>query len=85
MPSPSKLAQAHHSDNPRLPGDALRTPCKVARVQTKGTEFGVTTASAHGVDALHAKLGVGGLTAEFELALLAVVGALGTGSGTLMP
>jgi len=73
-----------HSDDPRLPGDALGSPRKVARVQTKGTEFGVTTTGAHAVDALDAKLGVGGLTAEFELALLAVVGTLGTGSGTLM-
>jgi len=37
-----------------------------------------------GVDALRAKLGVGGLTAELELALLAVVCALGAGSRTLV-
>lgn len=85
MSSPSKHSQTHHSDDPRLPGDALRTPRKVARVETKCTEFGVPTTGAHGVDALNAKLGVGRLTAEFELALLAVVGTLGTGSGTLMP
>ena len=36
------------------------------------------------MDALRAKFGVGGLTAELELALLAVVCALGAGSRTLV-
>ena len=37
------------------------------------------------MDALGTKLGVGGLTAELEFSLLAVVGALGTCVRTLVP
>ena len=56
----------------------LAAPRIVARVQAEGTELGVTTADTDSMHTLGAKLGVGGLTAELELALLAVVGALGT-------
>jgi hypothetical protein len=62
----------------------FRAPRKVTRIETEGTELGVPTAGADGVNALRAELCVCGLTAELELALLAVVSALGTGRGTLV-
>ena len=76
--------QTHHRDDPRLLRDVLRAPGEVARVETEGTVFGVTTTGAHGVDTLRTELGVGGLATELELPLLAVVGALGTGRRTLV-
>lgn len=56
----------------------LARPRKVTRLKTKGAVLGVTTASTNGVDPLGTKLGAGGLTAELEFSLLAVVGALST-------
>ena len=63
----------------------FRAPCKVASVKTKGTVFGVTSASADGVNALGSKFGVSWLTTELELALLAVVGALRSRGRALVP
>ena len=68
----------HHRDDSRLPRDALGSPGEVARIETESTELGVPATRAHAVDAFGAELGVGRLTTELELALLAVVGALGT-------
>ena len=74
----------HDTNDPRLAGDTLRSPGKVARVETEGAVLGVTTTGAHGVDTLRTELGVCGLATELELPLLAVVGALGTGRRTLV-
>jgi len=63
----------------------LRCPCEVTSVETEGTVLGVTTADAHGVDALGAELGAGRLTTELEFSLLAIVGALCTGCRTFVP
>ena len=71
--------QTHHRDDPRLLRDVLRAPGEVARVETEGTVLEVAATNTDGVDPLGAELGVGGLTTELELSLLAVVGALSTG------
>jgi len=75
----------NNTDQPRFSRYALRAPCKVAGVEAEGAVLEVSTANANSVDTLRAKLGAGSLTAEFELSLLAVVGTLGTGGGTLVP
>ena len=63
----------------------LASPSKVARVETEGTVLEVAPTNTDGVDPLGAELGVGGLTTELELSLLAVVGALGPSSRTFVP
>ena len=63
----------------------LAAPRKVARIKAKGTVLEATAPDADGVDTLGAKLGVGSLTAELKLSLLAVVGALRAGMRTLVP
>ncbi len=75
----------HDTDDPRLAGNVLAAPGEVARVKTEGTVLEVTTADPNGVNALGAELRAGSLTAELELSLLAVVGALSTGGRTLVP
>jgi hypothetical protein len=66
-------------DDTRLAGDSLASPRKVASVKTERAMLKVTTAGAHDMDTLgSSKLGVGRLATKFELALLAVVGALGS-------
>ena len=47
--------------------------------------FDVATTDTNGVNTLNAKTGIGCLTAELELSLLAVVGALRAGMRTLVP
>lgn len=69
----------YDTDNPRLLCDMLRCPCKITRFKTEGTELCVATPCANGMDPLCTKLSVSWLTAEFELSLFAVVGALGAG------
>jgi hypothetical protein len=78
------LDGTHDTNNPRLLRDVLRSPRKVARIQTKGTVLDVSTPHADTVDAFGTEFGVGRLATELELSLLAVVGALGTGWGTLV-
>ena len=56
----------------------LRTPGEVAAVETESTGLDVATAHTHVVNALRADTGVGGLTTELELPLLAVVGVAST-------
>ena len=63
----------------------LAAPRKVARIKAKGTVLEATAPDTDGVDTLGAKLGIGSLTAELELSLLAVVGALRAGMRTLVP
>jgi hypothetical protein len=57
----------------------LRSPRKVTRLKTEGTEFAVTTSSTDGMDTLCTELGVSWLAAKLEFSLFAVVGALGAG------
>lgn len=67
-----------------LAADGLASPGEVARVKTEGTLLDVTTTDADGVDTLGTELGVGCLTAEIELSLLAVESTLGTGGRSLV-
>ena len=54
------------TDHTGLLGDALRTPGKVAGVETEGTELAVAAAGADEVDTLGANTGVGRLAALLE-------------------
>ena len=63
----------------------LAAPGEVTGLQTEGTELEVSSTDTNGMNALRTELGVRGLTAELEFALLAVVGALGTCVRTLVP
>ena len=74
----------HDTDDSCLPRNVLRSPGKVSRLQTKGAVLDVSTPHTNGVDALGTEFRVGWLATELELSLLAVVGALGTGCGTLV-
>jgi len=66
----------NNTDNPRLFGDMLRSPCKVARIEAESSVFEVSTTNTDSMDALGAKLGVGGLTAKLKLSLLAIMSTL---------
>ena len=66
----------HDSEDSGLACCALAGPGEVTGLQTEGTVLEVSSTDTNGVDALGAELGVSGLTAELEFALLAVVGAL---------
>lgn len=79
------IPRTHNSENPGLACRVLAGPGEVTSLQTKGTELQVSSTDTDGVDALGAELGVGGLAAELELSLLAVVGALRTRGRTLVP
>ncbi len=63
----------------------LGAPGEVAALKTESTELDVSTTYTDGVDALCAKLGVGGLATELEFSFFAVVGALGAGFRALVP
>ena len=63
----------------------LAAPGEVTGLQTEGTELEVSSTDTNGMNALRTELGVRGLTAELEFALLAVVGALGTRGRTFVP
>ena len=63
----------------------LRTPGKVTTVEAKSTILQISSSYTDGVHTLGAELGVGGLTTELELSLLAVVGALCASFRTFMP
>lgn len=75
----------YDTDQPRLAGDVLRSPCIVSGIETESTELGVTTTDTNAVDTLGAELGGGGLATELELSLLAVVGTLRTSLRALVP
>lgn len=60
----------HDANDADLAGGALGGPGEVTRVETQGTVLVVAAAGAHGVDALGADTGLGGLTATLENALL---------------
>ena len=69
----------HHGENPSLARCVLAGPGEVASLKTERAVLGVSSTDTNGMDTLGTELGVGGLTAELELSLLAVVGALSTG------
>ena len=75
----------HDTDDTGLLGSVFASPSKVARVETEGTVLEVAPTNTDGVNPLGAELGVGGLTTELELSLLAVVGALGSSCGAFVP
>jgi len=70
---------------PRLLGNMFRSPCKIARVKAKCTIFNIPPTHTDGVNALDAEFGVGGLTAELELSLLAIMSTLGTRLRAFVP
>jgi hypothetical protein len=72
------------NDDTGLAGAALGGPGEVAGVEAQGTVLVVTATGADGVNTLGTDTGVGLLAAGLESALLPVVGALGTGSGSLV-
>ena len=74
----------HDINDTALAGDCLRSPREISSIQTKSAELAVSTTGADRVNALLTDLGHGRLAAQFELALLAVVCALGTGVRTLV-
>ena len=69
----------YHTDYSRLASDVLRGPGKVSALKTKSPVLQISSTHSNGVDTLRTKLGVGRLTTELELSLLAVVGSLSTG------
>lgn len=72
-------------DEARLAGDGFASPAKVAALQTQRTVLVVAATDADQVDALRGgQLGVGGGATQLKLALLAVVGALGSRRRALM-
>ena len=75
----------NHTDKSRLLRDMLRGPRKIATVETQSTELYISTTNAYAVDSLCAELGIGRLAAELEFSFLAVVCALGTSWGSLVP
>ena len=72
------IKSTHDADDTSLAGGVLRGPSKVARLETEGTVLEVPAANTDRVDALGADTRLCALATELELALLAVVGALGT-------
>ena len=84
-PSQSTISSTHDSENPGLAGGALAGPGEVTSLEAEGTELEVSSTDTDRVHTLGAELGVGGLTAELELSLLAVVGALSTRGRTFVP
>lgn len=67
-----------------LSGDTLGGPSEVTGLDSQGSELLVTTSGSDSVDSLVADLGVGWLTAQFELSLLSELSTLGTGSSSLV-
>ena len=74
----------NNSNDTSLAGDGLRTPGEVTGIQAHGTELAVTTTGTNLVNTLGTQLGVGSLTTQLELSLLAILGALGSSSGALV-
>lgn len=72
------------SNDTGLLSDGLAAPREVTGVDAEGTELAVTTTGADNMNTLGADTGVGGLAAELESTLLAVVGALRTGGRALV-
>jgi hypothetical protein len=73
------------SEKPSLAGDLLASPREVTSLQTKGTVLQVSTTDTNSVNAFGTKLSAGWLTAELELSLLAVMGALSPSGRTFVP
>lgn len=71
-------------DDTGLAANSFASPGEVARVKTQGTLLDVTTTDTDGVDTLGTELGVGSLTTEIELSLLAIESTLGTGGRSLV-
>jgi hypothetical protein len=69
----------HDTDNPRLFCNVLRSPCIVSRFQAESPVLKVSATDTDCMNPLSAELGTCGLTAELELSLLAIVGALCAG------
>lgn len=68
-----------------LAGDALRAPCEVTAVETKGAELAVSTARTDKMDTLAADTGVGRLAAFLECSALPLGGASDSGYGYYLP
>lgn len=77
--------RTYNTDDPRLPCDMLRSPCKVSSFQPESTVLQVSATNPDSVDALGTKFGIGGLTTKLELSLLTIMGTLGTSLRALVP
>lgn len=75
----------HDSEDSGLVCGTLAAPGKVTALETECTVLEVSSTDTNGVHTLGTKLGAGGLTAELELSLLTVVGALSTRGRTFVP
>lgn len=67
----------YNSYNTNFARDGFGTPGVGTSLKAHGAELGVTTAGTDSVNSLGSELGVGALTSEFKLSLLAVLGTLG--------
>merc|ERR1719167_584255 len=72
-------------DDASFTGDRLRTPRKVAGVQSEGPPFDVATSDAHQMDSVRANLGHGRRTTEFILSLLLISWSLSSGLPLFVP
>ena len=74
----------HDVDDPGLPGNVLRSPSEVTRVQSHSPVLGVSSSDTDLVNPLGTQLGHGGLTTQLKLSLLPVLGPSGTGGRALV-
>merc|ERR1719167_1053032 len=72
-------------DDTRFTGDRLRTPRKVARVQSEGSSFDVSSSNSDQMDAVGADFGHRSRTTQLILSLLLVSGPLASGLPLLVP
>jgi len=78
------LKSLNYSDDSGFLGHSLTWPTEIAAVQSQCSEFSIASSDTDFMDTFGADTGVGGLTTEFKLSLLAVRGTLGAGCCTLM-
>ena len=71
-------------DDTGLLGNAFGSPGEVARIETDGAEFAVTSTGTDEMDTFGTDTGMGALTASLEGTLFAILGAFGTGSIALV-
>jgi len=72
-------------DDTRFTGDRLRTPREVARVQSEGSSFDVSSSNSDQMDAVGADFGHRSRTTQLILSLLLVSGPLASGLPLLVP
>ena len=81
---PEEDSCTHDVDDPGLPGNVLRSPSEVTRVQSHSPVLGVSSSDTDLVNPLGTQLGHGGLTTQLKLSLLPVLSPSGTGGRALV-